>query len=80
MTRILHGILHGKTVVLTEPPTGLADGQEVVVTVLGQVEQRQWGDGIRASAGGWATHPELDAVFEQIAKDRKNDNRELVTP
>lgn len=74
MNKILHGIVHGQTIELNEP-AGLADGQEVEVVVRFSMPGRPWGDGIRNSAGGWADHPEMDAIMEQIQQERKLDRR-----
>ena len=70
MTKVLHGVVHGKTIELSEVPGG-ADGQEVEVVVKFSTPSRPWGDGIRASAGGWADYPEMDSVMERIQQNRK---------
>jgi hypothetical protein len=74
MDIIMHGVIHGKTIELTEEP-GVADGQEVQVALTVVQSGKSWGDGIRRSAGGWANHPELDALMEQIQQDRKRQQR-----
>jgi hypothetical protein len=74
MTRVLHGIVHGKTIDLSEP-LGAADGQEVEVVVRFLTPSRPWGEGIRNSAGGWADYPEMDAIMEQIQENRKLERR-----
>ncbi len=77
MDRIVHGVIHGKTIELTEDP-GVADGQEVRVALTVVQPGKSWGDGIRRSAGGWADYPELDAVMERIQQDRKRERRPQV--
>ena len=69
MSKTVHGVIHGKTIHLTEDP-GMADGQEVQVALTGVSSSADWGDGIRRSAGGWADEPEMDAVMERISEDR----------
>ena len=70
MDKVLHGVVHGKTIELNEAP-GVADGQEVEVVVKFSMPARRWGDGIRSSAGGWADYPEMDGIMEQIQQNRK---------
>jgi hypothetical protein len=70
MTRTLHGTIRGRTIELDEDP-GVGEGQQVEVQVKVVEPDRKWGDGIRRSAGGWADHPELDAVMEKIHDERK---------
>lgn len=74
MTKIVHGRVHGKTIELDEE-LGVAEGQEVEVQVKLVPPTRQWGEGIRRSAGGWADYPEMDAIMEQIHRDRKLERR-----
>jgi len=77
MDKLMHGIIHGKTIELTEDP-GVSDGQEVHVALTLVQSGGRWGDGIRRSAGGWADYPEMDAVMEQIQQDRKRERRPQV--
>ena len=70
MTKIVHGTVHGKTIELDED-LGVAEGQAVEVQVKIVSPSRAWGEGIRRSAGGWADHPEMDAIMEKIQQDRK---------
>jgi hypothetical protein len=78
MNKVLHGVVHGKTIELSELP-GVADGQEVEVVVKFSMPSRPWGEGIRASAGGWADYPEMDGVMEQIYQNRKQERRPQVS-
>jgi hypothetical protein len=78
MDKLLHGVIHGKTIELTEP-AGISDGQEVEVVVRFSAASRPWGEGIRKSAGGWADYPEMDAIMEQIQQDRKRERRPQVS-
>ena len=70
MSKIVRGIVHGHTIELAEDP-GVVDGAEVEVVVKAAPQVRTWGEGIRRSAGGWADYPEMDAVMEQIQRDRR---------
>lgn len=74
MNKVLHGVVQGKTIVLSEP-TGVADGQEVEIVVRSSILSRLKGEGIRASAGGWADYPEMDAVMERIQQMRRQERR-----
>ena len=78
MIKVLHGVVHGQTIELSEP-AGMAEGQAVEVVVRPSRPSRPWGEGIRNSAGGWAAYPEMDAVMEQIQQDRKRERRPQVS-
>ncbi len=82
MNRVLHGVVHGKTIELSES-AGVADGQEVEVVVRFSMPSRPWGEGIRNSAGGWSGQwtEEDDRILEQIQRDRKRETRpEIPSP
>jgi hypothetical protein len=72
MNKVLHGVVHGKMIELSEP-AGVADGQEVEVVVRFSTPSRPWGEGIRNSAGGMAEcwTEEDDRILEQIRQSRK---------
>jgi hypothetical protein len=76
MTRIIHGVVHGKTIELKEHP-GVADGEEVEVVVRVPTPPRAWGEGIRSSAGALANDPpeEDDKILKEIYEARKHDAR-----
>ena len=76
MTKIVHGVVHGKTIELDEEP-GVAEGQtvEVQIKVVAPAPPGKWGEGILRSAGGWADYPEMDAIMEKIHQDRKLERR-----
>lgn len=76
MDKILHGIVHGQTIELTEP-AGLADGQKVEVVVRFSTPSRPCGEGIRNSAGGLANcwTAEDDRILEEIQQSRKYQTR-----
>jgi hypothetical protein len=76
MTNQISGVIHGKTIELSEDP-GLTDGQAVVVVVqpagINPKTNRPWGEGIRASAGAFADWPEADKYLQEILEARKLD-------
>jgi hypothetical protein len=77
MTKTLHGKVRGRTIELDEDP-GVAEGQQVEVQMKVVEPNRKWGEGIARSAGGWADHPELDAIMEKIYDERKRERRQRV--
>jgi hypothetical protein len=73
MTQVVHGIVYGSTIELSET-LDVPDGQEVELTlrvVPAESESRIWGDGLRRCAGSLADIPGLDQDMEQILADRK---------
>ena len=64
---VFHGVVHGKTIELNEE-TGLPDGHAVSIRLL---PARTPGEGIRASAGGWADGgEELDEWLAAMRRSR----------
>lgn len=74
MSKTVQGVVHGRTIEL-ENDLGIADGQQVELQVRPIQAKAPWGEGIRRSAGGWADHPEMDAIMETIHKERKLERR-----
>jgi hypothetical protein len=74
MTKIIHGTVHGKFIELEED-IGAPEGQAVEVQVRFLQAAGNWGEGILRSAGGWADHPEMDAIMEEIQQARKLERR-----
>ena len=73
MTKIVHGIVHGKTIELDQE-LGVADGQHVHVAVqilATSPGTEAWGEGLRRCAGALAGIPGLDEDMEQILAQRK---------
>ena len=70
MTKIVHGIVHGKTIEFDED-LGVAEGQEVEVQIKVIPPTRKWGDGILRTAGALADDTEWDGIMEQIYQERK---------
>ena len=71
MIKMLHGKVHGKTIELDQD-LGVAEGQEVEVTVRLVPAQDKWGAGILRSAGGMAPYwtDEDDRILDQIQRNR----------
>jgi hypothetical protein len=75
--QIVRGVICGKTIELADD-TGLADGQEVAVTVQPIVRQLPPGEGLRRSAGAWQESAEdLDNYLEWNRQQRKASRREI---
>jgi hypothetical protein len=71
------GILHGRTIELDQA-VAIADGQRVEVVIRSVTNVPRPGDGIRASAGGWADAD--DEEFDRWLKETyeaRSQNREL---
>ncbi len=77
MTRTMHGRVRGKIIELDED-LGVAEGQEVEIQVRIVHATKKWGDGILRSAGGWANHTEMDAIMDNIQRERKLERRPQV--
>jgi hypothetical protein len=75
--KILHGVVNGKTIELTDDP-GVPAGQAVEVIVKMVLPNKPaWGEGLRACAGALADEwtDEDDRILEEIYQERKNDTR-----
>jgi hypothetical protein len=76
MVRQIQGVIHGRTVELSEDP-GVADGQQVEITIRAVPTPRLWGEGLRRCAGAFAAEwtEEDDRILEEIQQERKRDTR-----
>ena len=76
MSQMLHGTVHGRTIELAEE-LGLADGEEVEVSVRVIAGKRLWGEGLRRCAGALAEEwtEDDDRVLEELYQERKLDSR-----
>ena len=76
MTRTVQGVIHGRTIELSED-LGIAEGQVVVVRVTAAPTAASWEERVRKSAGALAPFwtDEDDRILESIYQDRKNDTR-----
>jgi hypothetical protein len=73
MTKIMQGIVHGRTIELDQE-IGVPDGQKVKVAVqiLPTVSPTEpWGEGLRRCAGSLGGIPGLDEDMELILRERK---------
>ena len=80
MTRILHGVIHGRTIEL-DSETGLEDGKKVEIILRAKElpgPPPGWKPGSQETAAGMMASfwtEEDDRIFEQIYQERKIDNR-----
>jgi hypothetical protein len=74
MTRIVHGIVHGRTIELNEDP-GVPEGQDVEVQIKVIAPPRKSGEGILRTAGALADDPHWDAIMEEVHQARKIERR-----
>ena len=75
--KVLHGIVNGRTIELTDDP-GVPAGQAVEVIVKMMLPTQQvWGEGLLACAGALADEwtDEDDRILEEIYQQRKYDRR-----
>ena len=73
MLKQVQGIIHGRTIELTEDP-GVADGQEVMITIRTVPPPRPWGEGILRTADALADDPEWDDIMEEFYRQRRGFN------
>jgi len=76
MSRMIHGRVHGKTIVLEED-TGMPEGQEVEVTLKRVPAKEAWGEGLQRCAGALADEwtEEDDCILAEIHQSRQQDSR-----
>jgi len=79
MTKTIHGRVHGKTIELDED-LGVAEGQQVQITIKTVQAKKPWGEGVRRCAGALANEwtDEDDRILEEIHQDRKRDTRKEI--
>jgi hypothetical protein len=73
MSRVMQGIVHGKTIEL-DRESGVPDGHavEIVIRPISVLPEKEtWGEGLRRSAGALAGIPGVDKDMDQILGDRK---------
>jgi hypothetical protein len=76
MTKVAYGVVHGKTIELSED-IGMAEGEQVEITVRRLSASRLPGEGLRRCAGALADDwtKEDDRILAVIYQDRKQDSR-----
>jgi hypothetical protein len=79
MVRQVQGVIHGRTIELTEDP-GVEDGQQVEIIIKTIPPPRPWGEGLRRCAGAFAADwtEEDDRILEEIYQERKRDARKEI--
>jgi hypothetical protein len=83
MTKVLRGVVHGRTIEL-ETDTGLEDGRKVEVTLRAKElpgPPPGWQPGSRETAAGMMAScwtEEDDRILEEIRQERKKDTRREV--
>ena len=79
MSQMFHGTVHGRTIELAEE-LGLADGEEIEVSVTVIARKRLWGEGLRRCAGALAEEwtEDDDRILEELSQERKLDTRKEV--
>ena len=70
MTQTLQGVIHGKTIELTDVPA-LGDGVTVEVQLREVRRTRQPGEGLLRTEGALADDTEWDAIMEEVQQARK---------
>jgi len=79
MNQILRGIVRGRIIELQGDP-GFDDGQQIEVELRPLANDRQWGDGIRRSAGSLADIPGLDEEIDAIVAERQLSSHREIEP
>lgn len=76
MVKMAHGIVHGRMIELSED-LGIAEGEQVEVSVRVVSAKQNWGEGLRRCAGAMAAEwtEDDDRILEQIYRERKQDPR-----
>jgi hypothetical protein len=80
MTKTMHGVIHGRMIELDQDP-GVAEGQQVEITIKSIPSQKVWGEGLRRCAGALADEwtDEDDQILEEIHRQRKLDTRKEIS-
>jgi hypothetical protein len=68
--------IHGRTIALAQDP-GIAEGQQVEITIKTVPTSERWGEGRRRCAGAFAEDwtEEDDRILAEIYQERKRDTR-----
>jgi hypothetical protein len=79
MTKVIRGIVHGKTVAL-EADLELPEGQVVELTIrpIAPPTGRQPGEGFLRTEGALADDTEWDAIMEEIYQARNGERRQEI--
>ena len=74
MQIVIHGVVHGNTIELNDPP-GIPDGQEVEVVLRPLDASRSSGEGFLHSAGALADDPHWDGIMAHVQQERTLERR-----
>ena len=71
MTKTMHGVIHGPMIELDQDP-GVAEGEQVEITIKSIPSQKKWGEGLRRCAGALADEwtAEDDRILDEIYRER----------
>jgi hypothetical protein len=77
MNKTLHGIVRGNSIEFDEA-IGMAEGEQVEVSLRRAADPKQWGEGLRRCAGALASEwtDEDDRILREIHAERGRDSRE----
>ena len=82
MENLIHGIVHGKSIELSENP-GVPDGTQVQLWLKPLAPAAAvWGEGLRRCAGALADEwtEDDDRILEEIHQERSQDSRRELDP
>jgi hypothetical protein len=71
------GIVQGNSIHLDQA-SGFADGTKVTISLRPKDLKSRSGEGLRATAGVFAEHPEFGQTIERIIQDRQHDTRQEI--
>ena len=74
MSKIIEGVVHGRTIELLADP-GVGEGQRVQVVLSVSPSEEAWGEGIRRTAGALADDPDWDTIMAEVHEGRKRERR-----
>ncbi len=77
MSRIIEGVVHGRTIQLLDDP-GVGEGQKVQVVLSVPCVEGTSGEGIRRTAGALADDPYWDQIMAQVHEGRRRERRQQV--
>lgn len=80
MSKTMHGVIHGRMIELDQDP-GVAEGEQVEITIKSIPSQKEWGEGLRRCAGALADEwtNEDDQILDEIHRQRKLDTRKEIS-
>jgi hypothetical protein len=70
MGRVIEGVVHGRTVELSEDP-GVSDGERVQVVLSSGSAEEDWKRAVMRTAGALADDPDWDRIMAEVHQARK---------